>query len=340
MASSIDTGIISLYYALKPEDIDIHQFATADQAPQFSLPPVQAIGNLSDEVNLEDRQHRYAAALAYALGTRVLAQDDSVSSNLQTLGSKIIGRIHGIDDPEGGEISLRRAMRRLTASSEPKISDEIASALLDAFKGGLELSFDSEAETWLFSGDAAETATMLCELASMQMDCQGREGHVRVGHQLVPVTVIEYELCTQSPFTRTAPGVDPRNWTTYNPFFFDSIEVLTPAPASSTGTWNGVIQEKVGALYSGSSVVTNLAVSYVEQPGLAAVSYDLAPAGGPFKADDNTVTVDYGLFAVMEEGIHRRVRMLKVLHIDGKDMNHEWMCPLWAHQLAMIGWWF
>jgi len=331
-----DKWLISLYVALKPDEIDLHQLAPPGQLGEFAGPPSVNIGALTNQVDLAKREERYAANLAYTLGIRVRAQDDTVEDQLATLGATILQRLPGVDDPEGGEKALRNALRRLMA--QPKLTADVVGALGDAFKGAFDASPGPIADTWSFTGPAAETATMLTELASMNFDCESHAGHVRVDHQSIPVTVIEYEICTQSPFERTAPGVDPRNWTTYNPSFFDSVELLTAAPTSTD--WNGVIQEKVGANISGSSTTTNLAVSYVKQDGLAAVTYDLAPKSTALKDDDNSVTVDYGLFAVMDEGMHRRVRMLKVVHVDGVDLPPEWMCPLWAHQLAMIGWWF
>ena len=333
----IDKWLVSLYYALKPEDIDLQQLGTPEQQGEFASPPFANVRDLAANIDLSNRQERYAANLTYVLGTRVLEQDDMIDPHLAALGATILGRI-SVDDPEGGEQQLRSALGRI--AEVPRITDDIVNAFRAAFKGGFDAEFNGPEQTWRFTGPAAETATMMVELATMQMNCHGRQGRVRVGRRDVPVTVIEYEACTQSPFSRTAPGVDPRNWTTYNPFFFDSIEVLTPAPAALANQWNGVIQETVGALMTGNPVVTNLAVSYVEQPGLAAVTYDLAPKDPSLKDDDNTVTVDYGVFAVMEEGVHRRVRMKKVVHIDGHEMNHEWLCPLWAQQNAMIGWWF
>jgi hypothetical protein len=337
MDKPIDQWLVALYYALKPDDIDLKQLGTDDQAAQFSSPPFANLRDLTENVDLTNRQERYAANLAYVLGTRVGESDELVEPHLQTLGTAILDRIDHVDDAEIGERSLRNGLRRLI-TDEPRITDEVANLFLDAFKGALDATFDAVADAWHFSGPAAETATMLMEMASMHMDCQGREGRVKVGNLEYPVTVIEYEVCTQSPFERTAPGVDPRNWTTYNPFFFDSVELLTAAP--TTPSWHGVIQEKVGAQLTGKQFTTNLAVSYESQPGLAAVAYDLAPDRAVYKPDDNSVKVDYGLFAVMEEGVHRRVRMLKVVHIEGYEGNHEWLCPLWAHQLAMIGWWF
>jgi hypothetical protein len=333
----IDKWLVSLYYALKPEDIDLQQLGAAEQHGEFSAPPFVNVRDLAAHIDLNVRQERYAANLTYVLGTRMLEQDEMVGDHLATLGATILQRV-GVGDPESGEQRLRTVLRRIAEA--PRVTDEVVNAFRAAFKGAFDAEFDGAAQTWNFTGPAAETATMMVEMASMQMNCQGREGRVRVGRRNVPVTVIEYEACTQSPFSRTAPGVDPRNWTIYNPFFFDSIEVLTPAPAASANQWNGVIQETVGALMTGNPVVTNLAVSYVEQPGLAAVTYDLAPKDPSLKDDDNTVTVDYGVFAVMEEGVHRRVRMKKVVHIEGHGMNHEWLCPLWAQQNAMIGWWF
>ncbi len=218
------------------------------------------------------------------------------------------------------------------------ITDEIAELMTTAFEGKVQYSVDPDTGLWTVEGEATEAALMLCELGGMGFNCNMRNAKVQLGGREVEVLVIECEFCTQLPMERTKKAVDPRNWDDTYPGFFQSIQVLAPVPAPPGGTWNGVIQEKVGALVLGTPLVTNLAVSYLEGPRFAVTTYDLAPDGAVPEADDGKVKVDYGFLAVTDEGVHRRNRLLKVVRIENTPWP-AWFHPLWAQQLLMMGWW-
>ncbi len=330
---NIDAAIVVLYRVLGEVDP-----AALGPSPDFLDSPQTALTDLTAQVDLTSRQGRYLANLAYVLGMRIDDQNiESLTPELTALGAKILERFPDVVNGVPLEAKMSTALRRLLVS--PHIDQDVATGLEDAFNGALQTSFDNTTDEWKFAGAAAETATMLVELASLEIQCRCEDGAVRLDGARVPVLKCAFEVCTQAPYDRCMPGVDPRNWPVYSPIFFQSVDVLSGSP--STGNWQGVIQESVGALITGTPVITNLLVSYHEKPNMAVSAYDLAPDSPALKSDDTTVDVDYGYFSVTDEGAHRRVTVLKVVHIRGKeDVPTNWMCPLVLQQQAMIGWWF
>ncbi len=332
----IELALIALYRALDPDGFPVDQLGIASDFERM-LDPAVSLPELTEAVDRNTRRGRYAASLAYVLGARFLEAGNDIDAQLAPLGARIIGRFGDADSSGEREAALRDAVLGLLPNGE--ITPDVTKALSIAFSGKVEFSFTADTGTWSFQGPAAEAATMLCELASMGTNCQTRPGRVRVGGALLDVIVIECEVCTQAPWSRTMVGVDPRNWPVYNPAFFQDVDVLTSAPAAGA-SWSGVIQESVGALVTGKPIITNLIVSYFQDTGVAVTAYDLAAdAAVPQHPDDGSVKVDYGFFSVTDEGVHRRIRLLKVLHIDPLP-KPWWMKPLWADQLLMIGWWF
>ena len=80
--------------------------------------------------------------------------------------------------------------------------------------------------------------------------------------------------------------------------------------------------------------MTDLAVTMIERTGISIVAFQLAHPDTPGK-----VVVDRGFLCATDEGTHRRVRVLKVYRIVDLDLPHDWVCPLWASQVAMAAWW-
>jgi len=335
MVIDVDLALVVLYRELTP-DIDPDQIGTGAQVGLFADTGVEdALTALAASLDLATRQDRYAGALGYVLGVRLLLQTNSFEPEVSALGQTLLGVFPEVADPEGAELELRDAMQRLLAV--PEVTSDVETALENAFSGALQIA-PAGGGTVTYSGSAAEMATMLTELATMSLKCHSRGGTVTVGGEKLDVTLLEFEICTHAPFARCRGGVDPRHWPAYNPSFFQSVDVISGSPAP-TGNWSGVVQEKVGPLMSGTPIVTNLMVSYVEQPGLAVTAYDLAPDNAALPPDDGRVTVDYGFVSVADVGAHRRFRVLKVVRVEEMPMPHSWLCPLWAQQLVMAGWW-
>jgi hypothetical protein len=333
---SIELGLISLYHALDPEEFDLNQLGDPPQVDNMSADPSVALPQLTEAVNLELRRDRYAASLAYVLGVRYLQAGGPIEAELNALGAKIVTRF-GNSDPYGsGESALRNAVSRLIGDAT--ITTQIGDDMATAFEGKVRYTVDPETGLWSIEGEATEAALMLCELGSMGANCSTRNAKMLLGGTAVEVLIIECEMCTQLPFERIKDAIDPRNWDDKNPGFFQSIQVLAPVPSPPGGTWNGVIQEKVGALFLGTPLVTNLAVSYFEANRVAVTTYDLAADSAVKEVDDGKVKVDYGFWAVTEEGVHRRTRLLKVVRIENTPWP-AWFHPLWAQQLLMMGYW-
>jgi hypothetical protein len=330
-----ELALISLYHALDTANFDVTQLGDSDQSAHMSADPTVTLPALIEAVDMDVRRDRYAASLAYVLGVRFFNDTGTLEPELSALGGKIVSRFND-SDPFEGELALRSAVFLL--SEDKAITQEVADFLTTAFEGKVEFSFDASSNEWKMQGEATEAALMLCELASMGMNCRSRKGRFKLGNTEVPVLVTECEVCTQAPYDRVMVGVDPRNWPVYNPGFFQSVNVVSGTPAA-TGSWRGVIQESVGALLTGTPIVTNLRVSYLEEKGVAVTAYDLAGDSANLPADDGSVKVDFGFFSVTDEGVHRRIRLLKVLRIENVPMP-AWVHPLWAQQLAAIGWWF
>ncbi|MEY2468834.1 MAG: hypothetical protein QOF21_1532 [Actinomycetota bacterium] len=336
MREEIERALIVLYRdILDPDELDLAQLGTDAQVDAWRNAETAAVlDDLKAAVDLDKRGDRYAAALAYVLAVRrskIQPSLPSIEQQIAALGEALLERYEA---PPSGEADLRNALARLI--DQPEISDEVGEFLLSAFGDALSVT-DNGDGTLSFTGAAAEMATMLTELSSMQMACEAHNGTVEVNGVRHKVLSLRFEVCTQLPFDRSAKAIDPRRWPTFSPLFFQSV-TLVDGVATSTGPWYGTIQESVGALTTGTPIVTNLLVSYHEEAGLAVTAYDLSQ-DPMLLADDGTVKVDYGYFSVTEEGLHRRVSVMKVVSIEGKeDTPPHYLCPLWLQQFGMIGW--
>ena len=336
----IELGLVSLYFALDPDTFDLTQLGDETQVDVMSASPKVTLPDLTSAVLLSSRRDRYAANLAYVLAQRCLdIEVVDVVEETALLGQKILSRFDA-PDLALAEVALSDAMQRML--DNPEITIDTAAQLVEAFGGSLAFTASPDETIITFTGPAAETATMFCELACMDfgISLNTIPGTVTVGHVDIEVFKFDHEFCTQAPFERTKAAVDPQYWHTYNPGFFRKVTVMTKQQIGTGADWVGVIQEEAGVLTNGTPLKTNLSISYIEQPGVAVTAYDLAPSTlpAPVIADDNNVTVDYGLFGVVDEGIHRRMRMVKVLHVNGFESVPAWVWKLWTMQLSMAGW--
>ncbi len=335
MLTDVDLGLVVLYRELTP-DIDPTQLGDDAQAEVFAETGVEeALTNLTASLDLDTRRDRYAANLAYVLTLRLFDATGANEAELAALGALIVSRFPDVGDPVASEIELRDAVGRLLAFHE------VTQDVVDKFKAAFVGAYDAVPVPggWNCTGAAAETAAMLSELVTMEFVSTARPGTVEVSGQPLDVLYLEFDMCTSATWDRCRGGIDPRNWPTYNPSFFQSVDVISGTPASS-GNWTGTIQEKVGPLFSGTPLTTNLLVSYIEQPGLVVTAYDLAGHNTTLPPDDGKVTVDYGFVALTDEGVHRKMRVLKVVRIEGMVLPPKWLWPLWTQQMVMAGWWF
>jgi hypothetical protein len=188
-----------------------------------------------------------------------------------------------------------------------------------------------------FQGAAGDFVAMIVELTLNFFDthCNVLRGTVDLDGYKKNVTFVELDVCTGRSFQRCAHAIDPQNWQQCNPLFF-KVQVRTKGD-SGDGGWYGCIREEVGPGLNGRTYTTDLDVRCLNQAPQAVVSFQLAPDSD--SPDDGMVTVDRGFLSVSDEGSHRRVRVLKVYRIEEFDQPHAWLCPLWASQLALGGWW-
>ena len=334
----VERGLLVLYHRTTT-DLDagqLAQFLEPDAVAEVTGASLdQTIEDLRVALDLDLRRDRFAAALAYVLAVR--ADDGSADEALNLLGGDLLGRFSDVTDPLGQEAHLRSVVGRLGVT--PLVDQDVADSLTSAFDPVVQVTLDGSG-SYEVQGPGAEQAMMLLEIASMETHCNAREGEVVVNGVAQPVTLIDYEICHNAPFDRCKPGVDPRNWPLYNPSFFRRVDVVQGSPGAS-GSWAGIVQEQVGVLGT-SPITTNLTVTYLEGPGMALTAYDLTPASTPnVPPDDGQVLVDHGVVALVDEGSHVRFRAVKVVALAkaGAVAPSWWLCPLWAHQVVLSGWW-
>ena len=338
MSAEVELGLVVLYRETT-EDIDIDQLRgddASDERLRFT-DPVDAIEGLIGGLDLETASDRYAGALALVLALRLYQQSDDglVAAAAESLGAALLNVFVPSDEAAAGAPQLVDAVMRLLAN--PEVSEDVQEALQAAFGTSLAITLGELEDTVTMSGPAAKMATMLTELASLDLTCHSGTSTVLVNGVEREVTLVEIEICTHASFEACRKGIDPRHWPECSPYF-QSVTVLgsTPPP---TGSWFGVVQETVGPALNGSTYTTNLGISYVEQPGVVAMSFDLAADVPGLPPDDQRISVDYGFSSVVDEGPHRRFRTLKVYRIEDMTTPHLWTCPLWAQQIVMAGWW-
>jgi hypothetical protein len=335
----IALGLVVLYHALIGDgDFDLAQLGDPGQVDDLSVSPKEALKDLVAAVDMNARRDRYGANLAYVLAVRCskIGVPD-LDSHKQDLGRKIVERFDA-EDPAAAEMSLDNAVSRLV--DFPQLTSDVADSFVEAF--GTSVTYTELAESVHFGGSAAETVAMLTDMSCMDLELSmnSTPGSVTVGGRKIEVFKFDHEFCTPLSWERLKVAVDPRRWPVYNPGFFHSVQVLSSATVGAGPGWTGVIQESVGVMpTTGTPAVTNLTVTYHETTDVAITAYELGP-DVPGHADDGRVTIDYGFFGVVDEGHHRRMRMVKVLHIDGFETWPKWIWWLWAQQISLSGYLF
>jgi hypothetical protein len=336
-----ERAILFLYNQQVPTELNgdqLRQFLTEADALSVEATTYVEAATLLTGLDMDARRDRFVAALGYVLAHRCLPATPAGSDALQAVGATLIGHFSDVADPVAGEADLRDAIGRLDgmATVDTDALDDLAAAFEDV----LEWT-DNGDGTYAFAGVASEMAQMLVEIAQLAGRCTAQTGRIQLDGKDVEVTVLQGETCSSVAFDRAKAGVDPRNWPAYNPALFQRVDVISGTP-TATGSWAGIVQERVGAL-SG-PVVTNLNVTYTERPGLAVTAYDLTPASVPgLPSDDGKVIVDHGMVALHDEGDHVRFRCVKVVAFAASEPPiappTEWLCPIWLLQVLLAGWW-
>ena len=339
MSAEVELALLVLYRETTQE-IDVDQLAT-DPASDERLrhtDAVAAIEGMIGNLDLTTASDQYAGALALVLALRFDQQvpQDPVRNAAEKLAQHLLEMFRTTEDAAVGATDLMDAVGRLLAS--PTLLDGVQEALQRAFGESLVITPGTLVDTVVMSGPAAKFATMLTELASLDLRCRSEVARIQVDGAEREVTLVEIEICTHASFDACKKGIDPRHWPECSPYF-QSVTLLGTAAPPPTGSWYGVVQEKVGPALNGSTYITNLAISYIERPGVVAMSFDLADDASGFPPDDQRISVDYGFSSVVDEGPHRRFRTLKVYRIEDMTTPHLWTCPLWAQQVVMAGWW-
>jgi hypothetical protein len=330
--SDLELALVSLY-ARTTTDLDpeqLRQLGDELAATVIDLPPGEALGRAAREVPEQGTVDQFAAAQAFVLGVRFQSQLEEDLPELRYLGSTLASSV-GAETQANTSEDLVGAVALM--GPRRAIPPEAIALLSSALGPGLVVTEGPAPGQVQFSGPAARFAAMLVELAwNLLPRCRSRHDTVPVDGVPKEVTLVEVEVCTDLPFDRIRERIDPLNWPTYNPYF---VSVTATNSTQAPDGWSGAIREVVGPGINGQTYVTDLNVRCVTRPELAAVAFDLTePPGG-----DGRVTVDRGFLSVADEGARRRVRVLKVYRIEDLAVPHWWLCPLWAAQVALSGWW-
>jgi hypothetical protein len=234
-----------------------------------------------------------------------------------------------------GSTSAKRLLDGLDLlqPGEP-ISQDALDAFRDAFHGVVDVQGLAAHEQVQMSGSGAELATLFLELGTLgALHCDLSFHRELVDGVEKEVIRVEVDTCTNRAFASCKKAINPTQWPKVNPFF-QKVEILG-TPAKLGADWAGIMKEKVGPGINGKVYETDLAVTYAERPGTAIAAFDLAP----IRTDPGMVTVDRGFLSCTDEGIHRRIRTVKVYRIEDLKMPASWICPLWASQFALAAWW-
>jgi hypothetical protein len=311
-------------HAQEGGDIDPSHFGSGFAAVVAETTPADALAELAGLAASPRSIDRFAVAQGLVLGARLEARDGGLDVPLADLAGAVISAHGAADAPPALVEVLVDALGRL----EPGVTLDATSydGFVEAFGGALEATPGPGGV--VLSGPASTFVATVTELATNALSC--RSGvHVHEGRQ---VLLVELDACSNLPFDTCAKAIDPRRWPDCSPMFI-SVLPVTPPTQTPTG-WAGVVREVVGIQGYG-VYTTDLAVTFRREPGLALTSYDLADQ----RNDDGRVSVDHGFVSATDEGTHRRLRALKVYRIEGLETPPSWICPLWAKQAVMAGWW-
>lgn len=333
----MEFALLSLHATSNPEEFGAEQVSQLElrqgvdlQAPEDALSTAAAVADSESTVD------RFAAAQAMHLGVKLERERGGLETPLGELGVALLrsvganaARVAGAERAPA-DILIDTLLR---LSPDEGITDEAVDDLVSAFGPRLQRNGSVATNDLELSGAAAWLVMLLLEFFTNGLKCTNRIGEEMVGGVKKPVMFVEVDVCTNQPFSHCKVGINPLQWPSCNPYF---LSVHTIGPVTRTGDgWAGVIQESVGCPFNGLVYVTDLAVTMIEQARISIVAFELAP----HRTDPGLVSVDRGFLSATDEGTHRRIRVLKVYRIENLDLPHNWVCPLWASQVAMAAWW-
>jgi hypothetical protein len=343
MSAEVERALLVLLHRATDE-VDLRQFTDGAQLDDLEgVTSTSALALMRAHADLTVPADRVSAVQAVALGAGL--NGVAGSSELQSLAGAVIEATGG--DGTRGE-DLVAAVRRLRASlleddldTRNGLLDEVVlPGFVDAFAPNLTASLsDTFLDTLSISGAAAPVVANLIEatllyqnLTQHTTECVADFGHDQESGR-DRVTCVRLEVCTSLPFDVCRRRIDPAHWPECNPYF-DHVTSLSKVGPDDN--WYGGIEEEVGPGLNTRYYTTDLDVRFVARGDIAAAAFDLMPPSA--RHDDGKVSVDRGFLAVVDEGAHRRIQMLKVYRIEDLNVKHSWVCPLWAQQVVMSSW--
>ena len=335
MSAEIERALLVLLRATTDE-IDLHQFGAGPRVEDVErTTPTDALIALAAGMTSGRDIDRFAAAQGLILGLGLGLDEAERDDPLRVLGGTLLASVGAEPTRSAALLEGLRSFSRDQAVSE---ADDLV--VFEAAFGGRLAIADANAEQLAFRGPGAFLAAMLLELVSLfagPPKCVSAPVPDRKTGSIA--TRVELEVCTSLPFEVCKARIDPHHWCDCNPYF---VSVVDNPPCTKVGIadWFGAVLEDVGPGLNLEYYTTDLGIRYVEQARMAAVAFDLAtfPSGGAPRGDGR-VSVDRGFLSLTDEGTHRRVRMVKVYRIEHLDVPQSWVCPLWASQVALSGWW-
>jgi hypothetical protein len=327
----LEGALLSLHHRLSERGLALEQLIPDDDRRNEleELDPALALTQVAAAFNPEARVEVFGAAQAFVLGSR-RSSDPEIVDGLHALGGQLL---RPYVDARAAEVD--RVIEVMQNLRHGDVTESTLAPLRDVFGDTLVdvTSVDGQVQ---FEGPAGDFVGMLVELALNLFDthCRLLRGTVDLNGVKKNVTFVELDVCTGRPFARCAHAIDPANWQECNPLFF---KVQVRHIRDSGDGWYGKILEEVGPGLNGQTYKTTLDIRCLSQTPQAVVSFGLASSRDP--DDDRRVSVDRGFLSVSDEGTHRRIRVLKVYRIEEFDLPHAFICPLWASQLALGGWW-
>jgi hypothetical protein len=327
----LELPILGLLRKLDPDELPLDDLLDEKTAAQVDRrTAAHWLGQIIEHGDPRDRVERYwMARFLVELDRR---GDKGSQRLLDQLAAKLLQPYEEAGEGSTSVRSLRNAIRSLQPG-EP-ISQESLDMLSDAFRGVMEVSGQASHQQVLMSGSGSELATLLIELVTGgSLRCNMSKHQELVDGTMREVIKVEVDTCTNRSFADCRSAIDPTHWPAANPFF-RSVTIIG-TPTKSGADWAGVINERVGPGLNGKVYETYLDVTYLERPGMAVTTFDLHRP----KVDPKKVTVDRGFLSCTDEGIHRRIRTLKVYRIEDLKMPGSFICPLWASQFALAAYW-
>lgn len=337
----LEQGLLAAFYHLYFPDSPEETFNLLPLIPDDDireqvalLAPGPALARIAETFDPTDPVEQFAATQALVLGTSRRANIANVAEGLEPLAVQLLRRYV----PDADAQSAAALIDATAKIADLRGVDNDVIENLEHLFGDSLTSTTTVGGTVSFEGLASTFVAMLIELILnfFHTHCQLIPGMVNVDGKQKAATFVELEVCTGRSFARCAHAIDPANWQECNPIFF-KVEVLNHNVTNNG--WFGAISERVGPAMNGDTYHTNLNVRCLTTTKQQyTVAFDLAP-DSVMPHDDGRVTVDRGFLSVTDEGSHRRVRVLKVYRIKKFNQPLGWICPLWASQLVMGGWW-